>query len=547
MASIPTNLFATLVNPYLNIEELINLYQTSKLGRAATIDQLLAVDISNVDKFPLNKLFDLGHRVRDLRTRVILEILKRLHSKMDMTKIFTGSTITDKKIYDNLLTNPNFMLSDVPKLSVNIQNNIWIAGGYEILKILLNPNITENDTPYLNEVLRNSGIIWGGVNKTYREIIADYASDMNIYPLKLHVEDYNHSRSLLHRYDLTEDILADVLGEDGWNLNTVSPKKLPINLALQLKGSPFTPPDKYTSRYTKLIVPDYIKHGVKISGDNPVFSMSDYQQYPGLLDMTPAEKSTIFRNPNFTTTDLIQIANGRNIYDIPETFSNINIDFNGLLNFIKSQPIVFDESIQITNVKLNNIQRSVNNANFDMNQCDKIIEVLPYINPHMAAFPSANPNITLDYISKYRTQISSADWPILASNKFTKDPDYRTLAYRYIYRLLPREITLTVNGVDLTLTKQQAYGIMAAVKILDLHKSYGFKYAGYSLDIDDYRMFDKNTAEQPFVVKIRGEPFFFTNIGFLQGVKGVYITNNIPFDIPFYMDKSANYQKVSIN
>lgn len=151
-----------------------------------------------------------------------------------------------------------------------------------------------------------------------------------------------------------------------------------------------------------------------------------------------------------------------------------------------------------------------------------------------------NPNLTLDFVDEHPEIFP--DKSVIASNKFTRSPKLRYLLYHYIYKLLPEQVTINVQGQDITADKDFLYGMLAAIFALKL--DYDVSYQGFPLVPEDYKMFTDGTANHPYVIKLEGIPFHFTSPNFLSGVKEVYETNNVAFNNIQYYDKDNNWQLV---
>lgn len=167
---------------------------------------------------------------------------------------------------------------------------------------------------------------------------------------------------------------------------------------------------------------------------------------------------------------------------------------------------------------------------------------------------SYNPTVTNEEIEK-----DEVIWnrKVLSKNKFIKDPDYQFLIYRDLYRkFIPEKVTLRVNDHEIEVDKEFAYGFLVTIKTLKLEEFFTVDYLRsisnsdtilvINLVPDNYQMFTVNTARQPYMVKIRGKPLHFSHINFLNGVKSVYDSVKLPFDIKFYYDKTKNYEKILV-
>lgn len=153
-----------------------------------------------------------------------------------------------------------------------------------------------------------------------------------------------------------------------------------------------------------------------------------------------------------------------------------------------------------------------------------------------------NPNITDKFMENHQEEFRMRD---ISGNRFNRDPAYRYLLYSYIYQLLPEIVTINIDNNEITEKKEFLYGMLAAIKALNL--SYNITYHDTKLHLEDYRMFTIGNANQPYLIRIRGFPFHVTSpLDFLQGVKTIYDNNEIPFDITHFYDKKQEYAKVAI-
>lgn len=537
MTGLPASIFTDITTSYFDVNALLRYHASDVLNRSTILNKIMSLDFSDRDMFSLKQLGKVGSlkdASEQLRTRVITEILNRLHTRTNMPEIIKNmDNIEESNLA--LVLNPNMTVSEFVTFMPHMKD-VYVS------RIINNDYFSPDDL----QILQNSNLR-SVRNKTYEDVIRD-STNIKVYTLQQHLRDIqsgNTTVELSERNDLTENQLIQIFGDD-WSRFTIDPGPIRLNNYVGETERRFKSIDRYLPRYINLIVPDYIRHKAAIRKDNPVFSLTDYKQFP---ELPFAGDRSIYHNPNFSFEDLKNIiisTEDTKYADYSPIWDNINLTFEDIIPYI---------SANNRNTK-DIITRLLTNVAFDMNDCSDMIHIYMknYPNKHLPiSFVSVmnNPNFTLSFLNhpKIGSDIGyfRFNFNDLNANKFTKDPDYRTLAYRYIYRILPKVITLEINGTSMQLTKQQAYGTMAAVKVLKLSNKYTFKYAGVLLDPEDYRMFDKNTAEQPFVVKIREIPFFYTNDGFLQGVKGVYVSNNIPFDIIYTMDKEKGYRIINLS
>lgn len=154
-----------------------------------------------------------------------------------------------------------------------------------------------------------------------------------------------------------------------------------------------------------------------------------------------------------------------------------------------------------------------------------------------------NPNLTIDFINKH-PEIGTE----FVFNNFTRDPNYRKLLYRYIFQLLPENVTITIQDNEMTAPKETIYGLLATVHAFKL--DYNIVFLGIPLKSEDYQMFTIGGANQPYLIQINDFPFHFTDYTtFLQGVDQVLKVNNLNIDsyFPggrFFYDKAKEYEAV---
>lgn len=263
------------------------------------------------------------------------------------------------------------------------------------------------------------------------------------------------------------------------------------------------------------------------------------------------DRLKFYGNPNFRIEDLREIFQHPEFFrrNLRETYypNNINLKYADVLNregkfkqgteAIASNPNITgkDLSSKTSLWEGNWAQRTLpENPNFSLKELTDKIGIIGALR--------RNPNYTLDYAKKYPILWYSKSY--VSEHKFAKDPKLRYLLYSYIYKLLPEQVTVKINDQDVTTTKEFFYGMLATISTLKL--DYDISYQRFPLVLEDYKMFTKGNANQPYMLKIEGFPFHFTSLEFLSGVKHVYETNNIPFNIPGYYDKDNNWQLIAI-
>lgn len=493
---IPDEVMITEVLPRMPINTLLSLrYTSSKFRELATIisrEKVYAGELRKTDMGP-ETLYKLGKSSPDLQTGIIADFLYRLHEKVDLLNYFLQDPkrVQNRFIWSYLASNPNVSLQDMEKYPQLFESELFNQ----------NPNVTPE------YVASHPNIPW----KSW--ILTDYNDNFPLdYILQMIRSNVSHrfEKSLYHNDRLT---YADILENPD----------IDWNLGASLINSNFTEDDiqKVMKKYSS----DRLQYWRHLYSGNPNLDFTfveDSGETKASIDKLEREMDE--KSYNSDEEDARYIWNWELLSKHP----------NATLPYIKAHPELAWEPDFI-----------LENPNFTIPEAVKA--GLVYEGYLDSSSRNVNPNTTLDYIRSH----PEVDWHYqgIAQNKFNKDPDYRRVIYRYIYRLLPDQVTIKLDGKIITENKEFLYGMLAAIYALKL--KYDIKYIAddheIPLQLEDYKMFTSGDAHQPLLMKIEDLPFHFTTLQFLSGVKEVYESNNIPFAISHYYEKNNNYIRVQIS
>lgn len=278
--------------------------------------------------------------------------------------------------------------------------------------------------------------------------------------------------------------------------------------------------------------------------ENPMRTF--YSRHTGFLS-SQWDHNYLGMNPNFSIYDLSLFPNHKFWYlnyNKNFTFGDVNKLPGQVKYHLHSHP----------DLTLDIVKRLKVRDEYQTNPVFTLTDLLESGLPLDKTQYSSNPTITNNEILDPEIQWY---YDALSANKFIKDPDYQFLIYRELYRnFIPNNVTLDVNGFKMEVDKEFAYGFLVTIKTLQLQNFFTVNYirhisnsqTGLAIGLipDNYQMFTVNTARQPYMVKIKGKPFHFSHINFLNGVKSVYDSVKLPFNIKFYYDKTHNYQKILV-
>lgn len=492
--SLPRETLIYEIFPKMSIDELLATRKTSHRLRELVTD----VVKERIEKGELEKqhwgpetMYNFAAAHSDLQSSVIIDLLNRLHRKVDLLGYYLKDPkhLNDPYLWNYLASNPNVYPEDMEKYPRLFPSNLFDR----------NPNITPE---YVASHPNINFDYW---------MLADYNNDN--FPPSYFIDIISQPRkrrertiSGLYRHDRLT--YADILNNP----------KIKWELTTSLYNSNFT--EEEIQKIMKKYSPDRLQYWRQLYSGNPNLDLS-------LVEASGETKASVEAQEAEVEED--------DEYD-PEfiwDWHELNKHPNATLAYIKKHP------------ELNwDPDGLLENPNFSYQEAVKEGLLRDYSNAlHFSQF---NPTTTL-LIEQY----PELEWNYqrLAGHKFNKDPNYRKVVYRYIYRLLPEQVTVKLDDTKITASKEFIYGLLAAVKVLKL--GYDVKYIANDgkeipLKLEDYRMFTIGDAHQPYLLSMREWPFHFTTLEFLSGVKTAYDNNEIPFDISFYYDKKNNYAKVQI-
>lgn len=151
---------------------------------------------------------------------------------------------------------------------------------------------------------------------------------------------------------------------------------------------------------------------------------------------------------------------------------------------------------------------------------------------------------------KNETNMDSEDWAESGeAYYFGKMDDYT----QSILELSPDQITLVVNGTEVTGNKEFIRGVLRAIHFLQLKYDVKYKLSEeeqISIDPEDFTTFGGDGSTLEINVPFPNDNswrlrIYFKSLDFLSGFKTIYDSNNIPFPIKEYYDMT-NYSVIQI-